>query len=254
VITQERDDTAGRRQPEHHHDQHQDRGDDRPVHQQQHRDDHHEDDALDDLDTAVAGDLLIRHQSGHTGDEYLDARRRGRGVDDLLGRFDGFVGQRLAHVAGEIDLSVGRLPVGALSPGLGQGVAPEVQDVLDMFGVCFELVDHVVVVVVSVRAQGLLALEDDHHRAVGLVFVEDLTDAFGGDHRWCVVRAHRHRAHLTDGLQRRYGQADQGDDRDPADDDQGREFADEPGDTAAALLLRGSTRRRWRVRHVRSRS
>ena len=64
----------------------------------------------------------------------------------LLDRLDRLVGQRLALVAGEIHLDVGGLAVVALRTRAGQRIAPQILDVLDVFGVGIELFDDLVVV------------------------------------------------------------------------------------------------------------
>ena len=62
-------------------------------------------------------------------------------VDDLLHGLDRFVGQRLALVAGEVHLDVGGLAVVALRARAGQRVAPQILNVLNVFGVGVELLD-----------------------------------------------------------------------------------------------------------------
>ncbi len=56
-------------------------------------------------------------------------------VDDVADGLHRLVGQRLALVAGDVDLHVGGLAVDALGAGRGQGVTPEVLDVLYVGGV-----------------------------------------------------------------------------------------------------------------------
>ena len=53
-------------------------------------------------------------------------------LDDVAHGGDGLVGQRLAHVAAQIELNVRGLAVVALRPRRGQRIAPEVRDVLDV--------------------------------------------------------------------------------------------------------------------------
>jgi hypothetical protein len=89
----------------------------------------------------------------------------------------GLVGQAFTLVAGQVDLNIGGLSVGALRTGGGQRVAPEVLDVLDVLCVGLEFLDQAGVVVVRGVAKGLVALEDDHRRAVGVELFEILTDA-----------------------------------------------------------------------------
>ena len=91
--------------------------------------------AVDHLQAAVAGDVLVGLQRRRTGDVGLHAGRRLQPVDDVLDGLDGLVGQRLALVAAQVHLDVGGLAVVALRAGRGERVAPEVLDVLDVCGV-----------------------------------------------------------------------------------------------------------------------
>ena len=79
-------------------------------------------------------------------------------VDDIADGFDRFVGQRFTLVTGEVDLDVGGLGVVALGSRSGQRVAPQVLNVFNVFGVGVKLFDDLVVVGVSIAAQGILAL------------------------------------------------------------------------------------------------
>ncbi len=128
------------------------------------------------LSAAVAGDLLVGGQGGGPGDVYLEARRRGQPRDQLLDGFHRFVGQRLTHVAGQMHLHIGGFTVVALGAGLGQRVAPEILDMLDVLLVGLEPVDHVVVEPVGFVAEFVvpLGLQHDHRRAVGVELVEHL--------------------------------------------------------------------------------
>src|SRR5699024_5878776 len=121
-------------------------------------DDDDERQRLDHVHAAGAGLVLIGRQRGTAGDVGGDARRRRDTVDGLLHRLDRFVGQRLALVAGGVDLHVGALAVRALGAGRGQPVAPEVLDVFDVDGVGLEFGDDLVVVVVSFSPQGAVRL------------------------------------------------------------------------------------------------
>ena len=100
VIAEEGDHATGGGEFEHHHRQRQQHGDDRPVDHQQHRNDHHERDGGDELQAAIAGDVLIGHQGGGPGDVGLHPVGRGHAFDDLLNRLDRLVGQRFALVTG----------------------------------------------------------------------------------------------------------------------------------------------------------
>ena len=57
----------------------------------------------------------------------------GSARDDVADRSNGLVRQALALIAGQVQLNVGGLTVGALRPGGRQRIAPEVLDVLDVF-------------------------------------------------------------------------------------------------------------------------
>ena len=71
--------------------------------------------AVIDLQALVAGDVLVGDQRRGTGDVGLDpGRRRARSSTMSADGLDGLVGQRLALVAGQVDLHVGGLAVGAL--------------------------------------------------------------------------------------------------------------------------------------------
>ena len=135
------------------------------------------------MHAAVAGHVLIGGQCRGPGDVGLHPGGRRDASDDFLHGLDGLVGQGFALVAGEVDLGVGRLAVVALRACPGERVAPHVLNVFDVFGVGIELGDDPVVEGVRVGAQGLLTLQQDHDRAVGLVLVEQRAHALGCDHR-----------------------------------------------------------------------
>ena len=227
VVPQERHHAAGGGQRQHHRRQHQQHGDDRTVEPQQHGDDDHERHHLGDPQALVAGLLLIGDHRGRSGEVHLHPGRRGQAVDVRLDRRDRFVGQRLALVAGGLDLDVDGLAVVALRAGGGQRVAPEVLDRLHVFGVGPQLGDHLVVEGTRGFAQRLLALQHDHRRGVGVALLEDLADALHRDHRRGGVGAHRDRLVLPDHLQLRNGDVQYGDQRDPAHDDRQREGTDD---------------------------
>ena len=73
--------------------------------------------------------------------------------DELLDRFHRLVGEGLTLIARKVDLNVGGLAVVALRAGLGQRIAPEILNVLDVLVVGLELVDELVVVVMRIRAE-----------------------------------------------------------------------------------------------------
>ena len=142
--------------------------------------------------------VLVVGERGGAGDVGLDPRGGVVLADDVADRLHGLVGQGLALVARQVDLDVGGLAVGALRARGGQRIAPEVLDVLDVLLVGFELVDQAVVVLVRGVAQRLVALQDDHRRAVGVELLEVLTDALHRLQRRRVVGRQRHRVRLAD--------------------------------------------------------
>ena len=236
VVSEEGHHTAGHRQSQDQHGQHQQHGDDRAVEEQQHEQDDADGGVLDELDALVAGGLLVGLQRRSAGDEDLHPGWRAEAADDLLHRGDGVVAEGLTHVAGEVDLDVGGLAVGALGAGPGQRIAPEVLDVLDVGGVGAQLGDHVVVEGVGVVAEGLVALQDNHRGAVGVGLLEELAGAHHRDDRRRLRGRHRHRPHLADDFQLGHGHVEDRDQRDPADDDGHRQPADPAGDPGPALL------------------
>ncbi len=236
VIGQHGHDAAGRQQAGHHQHQHDAGRHHGAVDDQQHDDDDRERHQLDGLHAGVADHGLIGAQ-----------RRRARHVDvqalgsvvvrgDFAHRGHRLVGQRLALLAGDIDLHVGGLVVDALGAGGGQRVAPEVLHVLDVLGVGLQPVDHVVVEGVRLGAERLVTLQHDHHRAGGVVLVEHLADALGGDLGGGVGGAHRDRAHLADLVELRHNGVEHRDDGDPGQDDRDGEGPQEPRDEGLAFL------------------
>ena len=157
-------------------DEHEQRREDRPVDEKQHHRDHPDGDRGDLCGPLAAHVELIRDERRRAGDIGLDTRRRLRVVDDVADRADGFVGQRRALIAREKHLNIRGLAVAALRPRRGQGVPPEVLNVLDVLFVLLELADHLVVELVGVGAERLVAFQDDHGRAVGVELMEGLTD------------------------------------------------------------------------------
>ncbi len=149
--------------------------------------------------------------------------------DDVPNGLHRLVGQRLALVAGDVHLHVSGLAVDALGAGRGQRIAPEVLDVLDVFGVGPQFSDHLVVERVRVRAQRIIALEHDHHRTAGVVLLKHLADAFRRDQRGRIVGTHRYRPQLAHLFELRHGGIEDRDDGDPRQDDRDREGADGPG-------------------------
>ena len=152
----------------------------------------------------MAADLeLIGDQGRGAGDIGLHSGRRGSVLDDRAHRIDGLVRQRLALVAGQVQLHQGRFSVRALRSSRRERVPPEVLDVLDVLGVLREFVDQAVVVVVGGCPQRLITLKHDHRRTVRVEFVEDLADALTGLQRRCILWAQRDVVRFGDGLQLR---------------------------------------------------
>ena len=77
----------------------------------------------------------------------------------------------------------------------------------------------------GLRAQGLLALDDDHHRAVGVELAEVGAHPLHGLHRRCVLGSHRGRMHLPDHFQLRRNHIDQDGDAYPQQHDRQRQDA-----------------------------
>ena len=131
-FAEERDDSPGGAEFDEHHQQDQDRRGDRAIDEQQHDEDDDERDERGLGRTLVAGDALVGVHRRAAGDIGLHARRSGCLLDDVAHGGDGLVGDRLAHVAAQIELNVGGLAVAALRARRGQRIAPEVRDVLYM--------------------------------------------------------------------------------------------------------------------------
>ena len=90
---------------------------------------------------------------------------------------NGFVPQGLAQVAGEVQLHICGLTIGALRGARREWIAPEILDVLHMLRIVFQLTNQTIVVLVSIVAEGLLTLQDDHRHTAGIRFLEVLTHA-----------------------------------------------------------------------------
>ena len=226
-VAQEGDDAAGGGHLDRDRDQGEQRGDDGPVDDQQHQPDHPEG-QRGDLDVAVLPDReLIGDQRRRAADIGLDSSRR-RGVgDDFADGGDGFVGLTAAGVAHQIRLDESGLAVAALRTRRGEWIAPEVLDVLDVFGVGPQLRDQDVGELVRLGAQRRIALENESDQAVGVVLAEHRPDPFGGDQRRRVLGALRHVVDPPDLFQRRdQGVARRGQ-RQPEDGDRDAELADE---------------------------
>ena len=181
VVAGESHHAAGHGQLQEHHHHRQQDGDDGAVDEQQHGGDDAEGQHGDRPQAAVAGDVGVGDQRRRAGDVGRHPGRRRHAFDCLLGGVHRLVGQRLAHVSGQIHLDIGGLAVGALRAPGGERVAPEILNVFNVFGVGVELGDDLVVVVVRIVAERLVALQDDHHRGVGPELVENLADAVHRD-------------------------------------------------------------------------
>ena len=179
-VGQQGDDAAGRGQLHQHRQQDQGHGAGAAVEPHQHHCDHAEGDQRR-LEGAFAAHLeLVGDQGRGPGDVGPHPRWPWGVVDDVTHGVDRLVRQRLALVAGQVDLDQRRLAVGALRRCRRQRVTPVVLDVLHMRGVAGECADQPVVVAVRLRAERLVALEDDHRRTVGVELVEHLADVFAG--------------------------------------------------------------------------
>ncbi len=228
-VAQQGDDPAGRGHLDSDHHQDQYDGDDGAVDQKQHDEDDHQGHGGDLVDALVAGLLLVGHQRAGSGDEDLQAGRRLGSGDDVANRLHGLVGQALALVAGQIELHVGGLAVGALRAGRRQRVAPEVLDVLDVPGVGPQCVHQPGVVVVGFTAQRRVALQHDHRRGVGVELLEGLPDLFHRLQGRSIGGGQRHRVHLTDYLELRDLGVQRHDQGQPQHQDRQREQPDHPG-------------------------
>ncbi len=226
---QHRDHAARGQQSEKRQEQLDQRGPYRAIDHQQHARDRDEGDQGDLTETGVADDVQVVGERGGTRDIGLNPGWRFRLLDDLAYVLNAFVGQGLALFAGQVQHHVGGLAVGALRPGRGQRVAPEILDVLDVLGILLQLVDDLVVVVVRVRAERLLALDDDHDRAVGVELLEVGAHQLHRLHRWGVLGRHRRRVQLADDLELRGDHVDENGDDDPEQDDRQRKDADQAG-------------------------
>ena len=230
VKAQERHDAPGRGQLDEHHHQHQHDGDDGAVDQHQRHEDDDESHRGDLLHALVAGVVLVGNHCGGPGYINLQPGRRWLRGDLIAHRLDRLVGQALALVAGEVDLDVGGLAVGALRARGGQGITPEILNVLNVFGVGAQGGDEAGVVVVRLLAERCVALQHDHRRGVGVELAEVLPDPFHGLQRGRVVGGQRHRMHLADDFQLRDLDVQEHHQGEPEQQDRQREQPDESRD------------------------
>ena len=191
---------------------------------------------------------MVGHQWGQACDVGLDPGWWDGLVDHGAQRLDRLVGQALALVAGEEHLGVGGLAVGTLRPGRGQRVAPEVLDMRDVSGVGGQSRDEVVVVGVRLGAEGLLALDDDHGRVVGVELAEDFSDMAYRDQRRGVLGRQRHVVRLGDLFQRGNAGGGEGGQRHPGQEDRHGQAADDLGDHAGLIRTCPGSRCRRRGR------
>ena len=206
--------------------EHQQRGQHRAVDEKQHQRDRPDGDPGDLCGALAAHVELIGDQWRRPGDVGLDARRRFRLVDDVAKRAYRLVGQRRALITRKVHLNIGGLAVGALGSRRGQGVAPVVLNVLDVFAVLFELADQRVVIPVGVGAQRLITFQDDHGRAVGVELMEHVTDALDRLEGGSVGRVQCDIVGFPNLLQLRHRDVRQGGQRYPKQQDRQREPAD----------------------------
>ena len=229
------DDTAGGGDLNGDRHQRQQRGDDRAVDDQQHHRDHPER-QRGDLDVAFLADReLVGDKGRRTGDVGLDPGRR-RGVrDDFADRGDGLVGPAATGVAIQIHLDLGGLSVIALGAGRRQRVAPEVLDVLNVFGIGPHPLDQIVAEAMRRVTEWLLTLQHDGDQAVGVVLAEHLSYPLGSDRRRRIGVGLRHVVNPAHLLQLRDQSVRGGRQRQPEDGDRNAQFPDQPGDPGRAV-------------------
>ena len=244
VLRQNRDHAARSQQRDEGQEQLDERRADRPVDDQQHGRDRHKCEQRDLSEARVADHMQVVGERGRTGDVGLHARRCRRSVHDLANPLDGFVGERLTLLTGQVQHHVRGFAVGALGTRGRQPVPPEVLDVLDVLGVPLELADDAVVVVVRVLTERLVALDHDHHRAVGVEFVEVGAHPLHRDHRRRVFGGHRRRVLLADHLELRSDHVDRDGEQDPEQQDRQGQDADRVRQEGALLLNGGRSGRR----------
>src|SRR5208283_1527 len=177
-MAEERDDSSGHLQFYADGQQQKNYGYNRTVDEKQHNKDHRDAYRRDCLDRPVASVAHIRSDRRRAGDIRRDPRRRWRLPDDALNGFDGFSPQGLARVAGEAQLNICGPTIGALRGALCEFITPEVLDVLHMFRIVLQLTNQTIVVLVSIVAEGLLTLQDDHRHTAGFGLLEVLIYAF----------------------------------------------------------------------------
>ena len=82
----------------------------------------------------------------------------GVALQDVLDGFNRFVPQSLADPTKEVQLNIRSLAIGALRGARREWIPPKILDVLHMLRIVFQLTNHIIVIFVSIVAQGLLPL------------------------------------------------------------------------------------------------
>lgn len=156
-------------------------------------------------------------------------------VDELgnvvLDRGDGLLAFRRALVPTEIQLDVGGLLIDALGATGRDSVAPEVLGVLHMFGVGPQPLDQFAVegvrLVVHVRGELGVVLQQNHDHAVVLELLEQFTLTFDGLVGRGVLGRQRDRVLFTDLFELRHHNVDDDRQHQPGENDRDRERVDE---------------------------
>jgi hypothetical protein len=122
----------------------------------------------------------------------IAAGRHWRPPHDVPDGFGRFVRQGRGQPTGEVHLDICGLIIGALRGARREWIAPEILDVVHMLRIVLQLTNQPIVVLVSIVAEGLLTLQDDHRRSVGIRFPEVLTHARRRLERRRIVGTQRH--------------------------------------------------------------
>ena len=226
MVCEKSDDSAGRGQFNKDHDKRQRDGKHRTVDEKQHHRDHDDRYHGDLRGTLAAHCELIGDERRRAGDIGLDAGRRRRAGHDVADGVDGLVGQRATLITGKKHLNIRGLAVGTLRARRRQRIPPEILDVLYVFGVLGEVVDHGVVKPVGVIGQGLVAFQHDHGHTVGIELVKHLADAFHRLQRRRILGAQRHVLFFCNLLQLRHDSIRDRSQRQPEQRDRHRKPAD----------------------------
>ena len=116
-----------------------------------------------------------------------------------------------------------------------ESLPPEIQRMLDVLGVLLQLLDQIVVILVSVLAERFLTDQGHQDEVVGVVLLEFLPDVLHPGHRRRVGWRERHRDVLGNRLQLGDEDVDADRDQQPDHDDRQRQDADGVGDPRFAL-------------------